>query len=107
MSWWFETSLEAVRYTAAMQVTLTPHAAQLLREALARDPRLAPEQIIEEALAERLGHYDPAQADPVWQKLKTMPGLHLPDHWPPQFAQMEPLHVEGESVSEQLVRERR
>ena len=45
--------------------------------------------------------------DPLWECLKTIPGLTVPDHWPPQFAEFEPLPVEGEPASEQLIRERR
>ena len=37
-----------------MQVTLTPHAEELLRDALARHPGQSPAQILEEALAERV-----------------------------------------------------
>jgi len=45
--------------------------------------------------------------DPLWECLKTIPGLTVPDHGPPQFAAFEPLPVEGEPASEQLIRERR
>ena len=41
-------------YTRPMQVTLTPHAEELLRDALARHPGQSPAQILEEALAERV-----------------------------------------------------
>jgi hypothetical protein len=37
-----------------MQVTLTPHAEELLRDALARHPGQSPAQILEEVLAERV-----------------------------------------------------
>lgn len=89
-----------------MQVTLTPQAEELLRQALARNPGLSPEEILEQALAERLAH-EAAPADPVWRRLRRIPGVELPDHWPPQFEKFEPLRVEGEPVSEQLIRERR
>jgi hypothetical protein len=39
--------------------------------------------------------------------MKSVPGIKLPDHWPPRFEKFEPLRVEGEPVSEQLIRERR
>jgi hypothetical protein len=41
-------------YTRRMQITLTPHAEELLRDALARHPGQSPAQILEEALAERV-----------------------------------------------------
>lgn len=37
-----------------MQVTLTPHAEELLREALARNPGQSPGEIVEQALAARI-----------------------------------------------------
>jgi len=40
--------------------------------------------------------------------LRGIPGLRMPDHWPPQFVEFEPLPVYGEELpSEQLIRERR
>jgi hypothetical protein len=40
--------------------------------------------------------------------LRGIPGLRMPDHWPPQFMEFEPLPVTGEELpSEQLIRERR
>lgn len=39
--------------------------------------------------------------------LRDIPGLRVPDHWPPQYPDVEPLTVPGESASEQLIRERR
>ncbi len=40
--------------------------------------------------------------------LRGIPGLRMPDHWPPQFMEFEPLPVNGEELpSEQLIRERR
>ncbi len=47
------------------------------------------------------------QPDPVLERLKRIPGVELPAHWPPQFEQFEPVQVEGEPISEQLIRERR
>ena len=91
-----------------MQVTLNPHAEKLLREALARNPGRSPEEILEQALAERVAQEaPPAPADTVWERLKMIPGVQLPDHWPPQFEKFEPLRIEGEPVSKQLIRERR
>jgi hypothetical protein len=96
------------RYTYPMQVNLTPHAEELSREALARNPGRTPDEILEQALAESMAHEAAsAPADPVWERLRMIPGVKLPDRWPPQFEKFEPLRVEGEPVSEQLIRERR
>ena len=90
-----------------MQVNLTPHAEELLRDALARNPSRSPEQILEQALAEQAGREAIGPPDQVWECLKSIPGIKLPDHWPPRFEKFEPLSVEGEPLSEQLIRERR
>ena len=39
--------------------------------------------------------------------LRDIPGLRMPDHWPPRYPDVEPLTVPGEPASEQLIRERR
>lgn len=39
--------------------------------------------------------------------LRDVPGLRMPEHWPPRYLEVEPLTVQGEPVSEQLIRERR
>jgi hypothetical protein len=39
------------RYTQCMQITLTPHAEELLRSLLARQPGRSPAEIVEQALA--------------------------------------------------------
>jgi hypothetical protein len=91
-----------------MNVTLTPHAEELLREALARNPGCSPEEILEQALAEQNAQQASSlAADPVWERLSKMPGVMLPDHWPPQFERFEPVAIEGEPVSGQIIRERR
>jgi len=90
-----------------MQVTLTPHAEELLRNALACNPSRSPEEILEQALAEQANRNPVASSDPVWECLKSIPGIWLPDHWPPKFQDFEPIHVEGEPISEQLIRDRR
>ena len=43
--------------------------------------------------------------DAMRRRLKALPGVKLPDQWPPTFAAFEPIQVEGEPVSEQLIRE--
>ena len=91
-----------------MNVTLTPHGEELLREALARNPGCSPEEILEQALAQRMAHEAASSAaDPVWERLRRIPGVNLPDHWPPQFEKFQPILVDGGPLSEQLIRERR
>ncbi len=90
-----------------MQVTLTPHGEDLLRKALARNSGRSPAEILEQALAERVEPEVSASGDPVWERLKRIPGVKLPAHWPPRFEPVEPLKVEGEMPSERLIRERR
>lgn len=86
-----------------MQVTLTPHAAELLRQAMARNPEKAPEQIIEQALEDGAA----SSPDAVRERLKSIPGTKLPLHSPPRFKQVKPLKTDGELPSETLIRERR
>lgn len=98
-----------------MQVTLSGRAEELLRAAMTRTPGRSAEEILEEALVEQAGHQaeapepvpDARQSDPVWQALSKIPGIGLPEHWPPKFQRHGKLSVEGELVSEQLIRERR
>lgn len=89
-----------------MQVTLTPHAEELLRQALARHPGRSPEELLEQLL-DQGSRQSSEPVDPVWQCLQSIPGVRLPEHWPPRFETFEPIPVEGELVSEQLIRERR
>ena len=88
-----------------MQVTLTPQAEELLRDAMARNPGSTAGEILEQALAGR--RKSVSANDSLWERLKSLPGVKLPAHWPPQFKPVEPLEVEGELPSERLVRERR
>ncbi len=91
-----------------MQVTLTPQAEQLLRDALARNPGSSAAEILEQALADRLMRYNDAVSnDSLLERLKTLPGVKLPAHWPPRFKPVESLDAEGELPSERLIRERR
>jgi hypothetical protein len=39
--------------------------------------------------------------------LRAIPGLRVPDHWPPRYEPFEPMPYDGEAPSEQLIRERR
>ena len=93
-----------------MQITLSPRAEELLRQTLARNPGRSPEEIVEQLLVEqnrRLASETAEPSDPLWQCLKSIPGIRLPDHWPPQYPDFEPIAIEGEPLSEQLIRERR
>ena len=91
-----------------MQVTLTPQAEQLLRDALARSPGSSAAEILEQALAGHLPRTnDVAMNDSLRERLESLPGVKLPAHWPPRFKPVESLQVEGELPSQRLVRERR
>jgi hypothetical protein len=91
-----------------MQVTLTPQAEQLLRDALARNPGRSAAEILEQALAGGLPpRSDAALNNSPLERLKSLSGIKLPAHWPPRFKPVEPLQVEGELPSQRLVRERR
>jgi hypothetical protein len=90
-----------------MQITLTVHGEELLREALARHPGKSPAEILEQALAEHAAQEEPGPPNPVREQLKKIPGATLPEHWPPKFQKFEPLCLAREPVSEQLIRERR
>ena len=95
-------------YTCSMQVTLTPQAEQLLRDALARNPGRSAAEILEQALAAGLPPASDAPLnDSLLERVKSLTGIKLPEHWPPRFKPVEPLHVEGELPSQRLVRERR
>lgn len=38
---------------------------------------------------------------------KSIRGLRMPEEWPPDYGNFEPVRVEGEAVSEQVIRDRR
>jgi len=91
-----------------MEVILTPQAEQLLRDALARNPGSSAAEILEQALADRLMRDSGVAPDnSLRERLKRLPGVKLPAHWPPRFKPVESLQVEGELPSQRLVRERR
>jgi len=63
-----------LRYTRPMQVTLTPHAEELLRDALARHPGQSPAQILEEALVERVERQTaakPGKPKRTWEEFEA------------------------------------
>ena len=80
----------------------------MLQQALAQSPGRTAAEIVERALADRLARTgDGALNDSLWERLKNLPGLRLPAHWPPRFKPVRPLEVDGELPSQRLVRERR
>jgi len=56
------------------------------------------------ATAERLRNQT---QESTWERLRNIPGIELPSDWPARFESFEPIRVEGEPVSQQLIRERR
>ncbi len=46
------------------------------------------------------------QAD-LLEALRAIPGVTVPDRWPPRFREVEPVVVAGEPASEMLMRDRR
>lgn len=46
-------------------------------------------------------------AQTLLQRLKAIPNIQVPRHWPPHFRQVIPAKIEGEPASEILIRERR
>ena len=75
------------------------------------DPRQHLHALIDELEEPLLPQAAQALADlrhsPLIAALRDAPGLQIPEHWPPRYHEVEPLTVSGESVSEQLIRERR
>jgi hypothetical protein len=65
-----------------------------------------PEGDLDRVMLAMANMVEPAQ-DPVLEYLKTVPGIEVPEEWPPDFPRVDPITVEGEAVSVQLVRERR
>lgn len=66
------------------------------------------DQLDEQQLATAASALESIQRASLESILRGTPGLRMPDHWPPQFVEFEPLPVTtGELPSEQLIRERR
>jgi hypothetical protein len=64
--------------------------------------RLTEEQLNKvQAVLEQLHTDDPRE------RWRSIPGLRIPEEWPPDYGNFEPVRLDGESVSEQLIRERR
>ena len=65
------------------------------------------DELPEEQVAAAAAALAELQRDALRSTLSSIPGLHVPDHWPARFPEFEPLPFDGEPPSEQLVRERR
>jgi hypothetical protein len=65
------------------------------------------DELPEEHMPAALAALTQVQQDALRSALASIPGLRLPAHWPPHFADIEPMPYEGEPPSEQLIRERR
>lgn len=66
------------------------------------------DQLDEQHIAQAAHALESIQRASLEAILRGIPGLRMPDHWPPQFVDFEPLPVTGEELpSEQLIRERR
>jgi hypothetical protein len=95
------------RYTNGMQVTLSPHGEELLRDALARHPGTSPAEIVEAALAEQIGRDaspGPVPAAPVLSAAKIMTPEEF-DRWLDDFRQFSdriPL-MPGETFSREMI----
>jgi hypothetical protein len=64
--------------------------------------RLNDEQLNKvQAVLEQLHTDDPRE------RWRSIPGLRIPEQWPPDYGGFDPVRLEGEPVSEQLIRERR
>ena len=67
-------------------------------------------QAIERLNDEQIGRVqavlEQLSADPR-ERWRSIPGLGVPEQWPPDFGDFEAVKLDGEPVSEQLIRERR
>jgi hypothetical protein len=79
--------------------------------AVASDPRRHLHQLVDELddrqLPQAAQALEAIQQASLEAILRSIPGLRMPDHWPPRYADFEPISIPGEPVSEQLIRERR
>jgi hypothetical protein len=75
------------------------------------EPRVRLHQLVDELsdqqLARALAAVDSIRQDAIGAVLREIPGLQMPDHWPPSYPDVEPMPVAGEPPSEQLIRDRR
>jgi hypothetical protein len=61
----------------------------------------------EEQLRQVKGAVEGILGDDLRRHLSRIPGVQVPANWPPRFDLVERLRVEGEPMSEHLMRERR
>jgi hypothetical protein len=75
------------------------------------EPRVRLQQLIDELSDQQLPRavaaVDSIRHDAIGAVLREIPGLQMPDHWPPCYPDVEPMPVAGEAPSEQLIRDRR
>jgi hypothetical protein len=65
------------------------------------------ERLSDDQLSKIQAAIEQLTADDPRERWRSIPGLQLPDVWPPDYGDFQPVKLEGESVSEQLIRERR
>jgi hypothetical protein len=65
------------------------------------------DQLNEQQIGQAAQALESIRHNPLAAVLRDIPGLRMPDHWPPRYPDVEPLTVPGEPASEQLMRERR
>ncbi len=65
------------------------------------------ENLTEEQLRWVLEEVKPIIGVDPFSDLRAVPGLKLPEHWPPRFGSFEPMTAEGDLPSRQLIRVRR
>jgi hypothetical protein len=78
--------------------------------AAASDPRLHLHQLVDQLSEQQISQaalaLETIRQNSLAAILREIPGLQVPDHWPPRYPDIEPLTVAGEPASEQLIRER-
>ena len=79
--------------------------------ATASDPRQhlhsLVDQLTDQQLPQAAQALEAIQRASLEAALRTIPGLRIPDKWPPHYPTVEPVSLPGESVAEQLIRDRR
>lgn len=65
------------------------------------------ESLTEEQMREALEKIRPMVKEDPFAGLRGVAGIYVPEKWPPEYEKFEQVKVEGEPVSEQLIRERR
>lgn len=65
------------------------------------------DQLNEQQISQAAHALETIRQDSLGAILRAIPGLHMPEHWPPRYPAVEPLTVSGEPASDQLLRERR